>query len=249
MIRNFLIVFFFLFFGFFKAKAQSVKDSAFRIILTGVHVSGQLPQADLAKRFGENLSIGADFIWKTKKNFLFGFEGSYFFGKKVRDDVVASLKNADGFITDNEGYPADLRLTERGWNIYANFGKVFSKLGHNPNSGLMITLGAGYMQHKVKLYDANKKVAAVRGDLAKGYDHLTGGFALTQFIGYQYLSNNRLANFNVGFEFYEGFTQSFRGFNYNTGLIDNAKRTDVLVGLRFTWILPLYKRGKDFYYY
>lgn len=230
-------------------KGQSVKDSCFRIILTGVHFSGQLPQADLAKRFGGNLSAGADFMWKTKKNILFGLEGSYFFGKNVKEDVISSLRNADGFVTDNEGYPADLRLTERGWNIYGNIGKVFSKLGHNPNSGLMITVGVGYMQHKVKLYDANKKVAAVKGNLAKGYDHLSGGFALTQFIGYQYLSNNRLANFNFGIEFYEGFTQSYRGFNYNTGMVDDAKRHDVLVGLRFTWILPLYKRAKDYYYY
>ena len=230
-------------------QAQSVKDSAFRIILTGVHVSGQLPQADLAKRFGENLSVGADFIWKTNKNFLIGLEGSYFFGKKVRDDVISSLRNSDGFVTDNEGYPADLRFTERGWNIYANFGKVFSKLGHNPNSGLMVTVGVGYMQHKVNLYDADKKVAAVKGDLVMGYDHLSGGLGLTQFVGYQYLSNNRLANFNIGFEFYQGFTKSYRGFNYNTGLVDNTKRKDVLMGLRFTWILPLYKRTKDYYYY
>lgn len=243
-------IFFFSFFLFTSSfKAQSVKDTCFRILLTGVHISGQLPQADLAKRYGANLSVGADFIWKTKKNFLFGVEGSYFFGKNVREDVISSLKNSDGFVTDNEGYPADLRLTERGWNFYANVGKLFSKLGHNPNSGLMITVGAGYMQHKVKLYDADKTIAAVKGDLAKGYDRLSGGFGLTQFIGYQYLSNNRLANFNVGFEFYEGFTKSYRGFNYNTGLEDNAKRLDILTGLRFTWILPLYKRTKDYYYY
>lgn len=232
-----------------QLNAQSVKDSSFRIIMTGVHISGQLPQNNLAERFGPNLSAGVDLIWKTKRNFLFGIEGSYFWSKNVREDVVASMKNSDGFITDNEGYPADLRTTERGWNFYANVGKLFSKLGHNPNSGVYFTVGAGYMQHKVKLYDANQKIAAVKGDLKKGYDRLSGGFALTQFIGYQYLSKNRIANFNFGVEFYEGFTQSYRGFNYDTGLKDTRKRIDVLIGIRFTWILPLYKRAKDFYYY
>lgn len=245
--KSFIIVFLLILTRY--STAQSVKDSAFRIVLTGVHFSGQLPRADLAERFGANLSAGADLILKTKKNFIFGIEGSYFFGKNVKEDVISSLRNTEGFVTDNEGYPADLRLTQRGWNFYANVGRVFSKLGHNPNSGLVITVGAGYMQHKVNLYDASKKVAAVKGNLAKGYDHLSGGFGLTQFIGYQYLSNNRLANFNIGIEFYEGFTQSFRGFNYNTGLKDDIKRRDILTGLRFTWILPLYKRGKDFYYY
>lgn len=235
--------------SFFNSKAQSVKDSSFRIILTGVHISGQLPQNNLAERFGPNFSAGVDLIWKSKHNFLFGVEGSYFWSKNVREDVVACMKNSDGFITDNEGYPADLRLTERGWNFYANVGKLFPKTGHNPNSGMFFTVGAGYMQHKIKLYDANQKIAAIKGDLKKGYDRLSGGFALTQFLGYQYLSNNRLANFNFGFEFYEGFTQSFRGFNYDTGLNDTQKRMDILIGFRFTWILPLYKRTKDFYYY
>jgi hypothetical protein len=235
--------------SFNYAFSQSVKDSTIRILVVGIHLSGQLPQNDLAKRFGPNLAAGASFSWKTKKNFLFGIEGTYVFGKKVKEDVVSNMRGSDGFITDNEGYPADLRLTHRGLNLSVNAGYVFSKFGHNPNSGLFVSIGAGYMVHKVNLYDANQKIAAVKGDLAKGYDRLTGGFALTQFIGYRYLSNNRLANFYIGFEFQEGITKSLRGFNYNDGLSDTQKRYDVINGLRFGWELPLYKRTKDFYYY
>jgi hypothetical protein len=231
-----------------QTMAQSVKDSCFRILMVGVHFSGQLPKYDLEKRFGPNLSAGGSFTWKTKHNLLFSVEGSYFFGTNVREDVVSSIRNDRGQITDNEGYPADLRLTERGWNIYANIGYMISKLGHNPNSGVFVTAGGGWMQHKVNLYDANKKVAAVNGDLKKGYDRLSGGLGLSQFIGYKYISNNRLANFYFGFEFYEGFTQSLRGSNYDTGLEDTQKRFDMLVGFRFGWLLPLYKRTKDFYY-
>lgn len=229
--------------------AQSVRDSSFRILMVGVHLSGQLPQYDLAKRFGPNLSAGGSFTWKTKQNILIGFDGSYMFGKNVREDVVSSIRNEDGFVVDNEGYPADLRTTLRGWNLYINAGYLFNKLGHNPNSGLFFTLGGGYMQHKVKLYDANQKIAAVKGDLKKGYDRLSGGFALSQFIGYKYLSNNRLANCYFGIELFEGFTQSYRQINYDTGLKDTQKRFDMSVGFRFGWILPLYKRTKDFYYY
>ena len=228
--------------------AQSVKDSCVRILMIGFNFSGQLPQNDLAARFGPSLSAGGSFAWKTKQNILVNVEGSYFFGRNVKEDVVASMRNSDGHITDNEGFPADLRLTERGWNIYAHVGYVFSKLGHNPTSGLFVTVGGGWTQHKVKLYDANQKIAAVKGDLKKGYDRLTGGIGISQFIGYKYISNNRLANCYFGFEFYEAQTQSLRGFNYDTGLEDTQKRLDVLVGFRFGWILPLYKRTKDFYY-
>ena len=91
-----------------KTLAQSVKDSSFRILMVGVHFSGQLPKYDLEKRFGPNLSAGGSFIWKTKHNLLFSVEGSYFFGNNVREDVVSSIRNDKGQITDNEGYPADL---------------------------------------------------------------------------------------------------------------------------------------------
>ena len=234
-----------------KVKAQgSVKDSAFRIMMVSVHFSGQIPQKDLAKRYGPNLSAGGTYVWKTRRNVLFGAELSYFFGRNLREDPLKNFRVGDeNKITDNEGYPADLRMTERGWNIYANMGYLFSKFGHNPNSGLFFTVGAGWMQHKIKFYDPEGKVAVVSGDLKKGYDRLSGGFALSQFIGYQYLSNNRLANFNIGIEFYEGFTKSLRGYNYDTGLTDTQQRLDVMMGLRVAWTLPLYRRLKDFYYY
>ena len=243
-----IILFFALLLFFAQANAQgSVKDSTFRIMMVNIHFSGQIPLLDMAKRYGPNLSAGGSYVWKTKHNVLFGAEVSYFFGRNINEDPLKSYRVGDGNqITDNEGYPADLRLTERGWNVYANAGYLFSKLGHNPNSGVFFTVGAGWMQHKIKFYDANKKVAAVYGDLKKGYDRLSGGFATSQFIGYQYLSNNRLANFNFGFEFYEGFTHSLRGYNYDTGLADTKQRLDVMIGFRIAWTLPLYRRLKDF---
>jgi len=248
--KKLLLVFSLIISGTVLRAQGSVKDSAFRIMMVGVHISGQIPQADMAKRYGANLGAGGSYTWKTKKNMLFGVEGTYFFGRNIKEDPLAGLRIPEtGQLVDNEGYPADLRLTERGWNIYANVGYLFSKLGHNPNSGVFFTVGGGWMQHKIKFYDPNKKVAAVNGDLKKGYDRLTGGFALSQYIGYQYLSNNRLANFNFGFEFYEGFTKSMRGYNYDTGMADTKQRFDVMIGFRFAWTLPLYKRLKDVYYY
>lgn len=233
------------------SKGQSIKDSSFQVPIVGVHFCGDLPQGDLAKRFGPNLSGGLSFLFKTKKNILFGAEGSYFFGRNVKENVISQMLTSEGYVIDNEGYPGDLRLTERGWNIYLVAGKIFSKIGgHNPNCGLMIWGGIGYMQHKIKLYDANQKIAAVKGDLKKGYDRLSGGPALTQFIGYSYLSNRKFVNFYFGIELFEGFTKSFRLYNYDTGLKDTKQRFDMQVGARVGWLLPIYKRvPKEFYYY
>ena len=246
---RFLFFIFFIFSVELISAQAPVGDTCLNVPMVTVHFSGQLPCGDLAARFGENLAVGGNFLFKHAKTWIVGVDGSYFFGKAVRENVLTNLKNADGFVIDNEGFPADLRVTERGWNAYLVVGIVFPKLGNNPNSGLTINLGFGYMQHKIKLYDAQQKIAAVKGDLKKGYDRLSGGYSMHQYIGYLYLSDNRLINFTAGFEFYEAITKSYRGFNYDTGLPDTKTRLDYLIGFRIGWILPLYKRGPQRFYY
>jgi hypothetical protein len=228
--------------------SQGIADTTINVPLISINFAGQKPFGDLKNRFGDNLAIGGSFLFKARRTWVIGVEGNYFFSKNVKENVVAQMKTNDGFVIDNEGFPADLRITERGFTSYLVIGKLFPKLGHNPNSGLIVNVGFGYMQHKIKLYDASQKIAAVKGDLAKGYDHLSAGPAMEQFIGYLFLSGNRLVNFIAGFEFHEGYTKSLRGFNYNTGTPDTQQRKDYLIGFRIAWVLPLYKRTQDFYY-
>jgi hypothetical protein len=113
----------------------------------------------------------------------------------------------------------------------------------------MISLGGGYLQHKINLYDAQHKVAAVKDQRVYGLDRLSSGFSTSLFVGYLFLSENRLLNFYGGFEICQAFNSSVRKFNYDTGLPDTQKRFDVLSGVKFGWILPLYqKKPNDFYY-
>lgn len=224
-------------------------DTSVTVPLLGINVSMQLPGGDLAKRFGANLAAGGIFAVKTRSNWLIGLEGNYFFGRNVREDVLSNLKNPDGFVVDNEGYPADLRVSERGLAFHLCGGRMFRFLSANPNSGLIVMLGAGFLQHRVKLYDAQQRVASVQGDLIKGYDRLTGGPSLMQFAGYLFLGEHRLVNFYFGFECYEAFTKSYRKLNYDTGQPDTRSRLDVLTGFRAGWVLPLYKKSPNDYYY
>ena len=229
------------------SKAQI--DSAISVPIVGIHFGGQLPAGDLVKRFGPALNIGGAFMYKTNKNWLLGIESNYFFGAKVKEDVLSQLKSSSGSVVDNEGFPADLRVTERGLGVHFTFGRVFKFLSANPNSGLMCSVGAGYLQHKINLYDAQQKVAAIKGELRYGYDRLTNGVSCSQFLGYLFLSESRLLNFYFGFEAYQGFTKSVRKLNYDTGLTDTEPRLDLIYGFRFGWILPLYKKKpNDFYY-
>jgi len=226
------------------------RDSAIAIPMLGVHFSAQLPFGDLANRFGQSFSAGGSFLYKTNTNWLIGVEASYLFGSVVKENVLLQLQNSDGFVTDNEGYPANLRITERGLATQLVGGRIFRVFGSNPNSGLCITIGVGYLQHKVHIYDAQQRVASLSGDLKKGYDRLTSGISLSQFVGYMYLGKKRLSNFYAGFEFYEAFTQSVRQLNYSTASPDTENRNDILAGFRVGWILPLYKKlPADYYLY
>ncbi|MBL7917939.1 MAG: hypothetical protein JNM96_06050, partial [Bacteroidia bacterium] len=195
-------------------------DTTIAAPLIGVHFGGNLPLADLAKRYGPNMNAGINFMYKTKKNYLLGLDFNYLFGKNIKEDVLVNLKTEDGFMVDNSGYPADIRVSERVVTFNLYFGKVFNLLSANPNSGLVINGGAGYMQHKIHFVDAQVQIAAINGDIRNGYDRLTNGICFHQFLGYMYLSDNRLLNFYSGFEFYEGITKSVRKLNYDTGLSD-----------------------------
>lgn len=225
------------------------KDSTIAVPMIGMYYSLQLPQADLSERFGFNNCAGINFMYKTNTNWIVGFEANYMFGNNVKIDPLLQLRTPEGTVTDNEGYPANVRVTERGLGLHFIGGKVFPIFGSNANSGLMITIGAGYLQHRINLYDVNQKIAALKDNLRFGYDHLTVGFSLSQFVGYLHMSKNRLSNFYVGVEFYEAFTKSLRQLNYNSALPDTERRLDVLTGFRVGWVLPLYKRmANDFYY-
>lgn len=234
--------------GWFTGFSQALRDSSYNIPMTGLHLSGQLAMGDLADRFGNTMSAGIPFMYKTRKNWIIGVEGHYFFGKTVKENTTTILETPEGTITANDGAPGRLRINERGLNFYATFGKVLPFWQKNRNCGPIVLVGVGYMQHKVNIYDVGKNIPQLRGDLRKGYDRLSGGVAITQFVGYLYLSENRLANFYAGFECNQGFTKGLRGYQYDTMTTDSAPRFDAQLGFRVGWILPLYKRIKEFYY-
>jgi len=46
-----------------------------------------------------------------------------------------------------------------------------------------------------------------------------------------------------------GFTQGRRDFLYDVARKDDSKRHDVLVGFKFGWIVPIYKKLSEETYY
>jgi hypothetical protein len=211
----------------------------------------QLPGGDLVHRFGLNSAAGMALSYKTRNNFIYGAHWSYMFGKDLRgENPIDSITTSEGFVIDGEGKFADLRMFERGFTLGLSAGKIFNTVfSPNVNSGLMVTAGVGYLQHKIKIYDNGARSPQFDKELLKGYDRLTSGIMATEFVGYFYLSRNRYVNFYGGFEFYQGFTKSRRSWDYSLMRADTENRIDLLTGFRVGWILPLYKSSARVKYY
>jgi len=204
----------------------------------------------MAKRFGENSAMQLNVDFKTKYNWVLGVNGSYFFGKIIKESLFDSISTADGQVINRAGQFADIRLYERGFTLSGTIGRLITFNRPNPNSGLMVNIGLGFMQHKIRIETIGNDVPQLSKEYKKGYDRLSNGFLLTESIGYLYLSNNRLANIYIGLDCMQGFTRNRRSFDYDLMKKDTQKRVDILFGGRIAWILPLYKKApQDFYTY
>lgn len=231
---------------------QSYGQNKGNALLLTINYGNQFPQKDLKPRFGNNLTVGFNLEYLTaKSNLIFGLQSSLIFGNEVKENVLSTLQNENGIIYNNNFSNATVDLRERGFYSGAYIGKLFGLLKENKRFGIRVQLGAGLLQHKIRIQvDPNSFVTELTDEGQKGYDRLTNGLALQQFVGYQHHSKNRLINFYAGFEFIEGFTMNRRNINVDTGLTDTAERLDLLVGFRLGWTLPFYLGEKaDTIYY
>ena len=238
------------------SRGQNIKDSSLFFPLVKFSYAFQLPAGDLANRFGFNSNLCLDFSIKTKKNLIVGMNGSFFFGDQIKErGILDTIKTSTddgahtGFVINQNGNPEVVRLFERGLTVSLHIGKIFPIFSPNKNSGLVFYAGPTYIRHKIKLYDVDKQAQQLTKDYLKGYDRLTSGFGLHEFIGYIYFGNKRMLNFFWGFEFMQTFTKSQRSYDYDLMRADTQKRTDLLNGIRIGWILPLYRKTPQEFYY
>ncbi len=249
MVKAFLL-FFFVYLPFVAFSQQNIKDSVLSFPMIGASAAYQIPGGDLSERFGNNFNIGGVFQWKTKKNYLIGLEGQFIFGNKVKENTILdSLSTSQGGIISSLGEFADVVLYERGLKFELKLGKIFPVFGPNKNSGIFTSLGAGILQHKIRIENQGSSIPSIEGDYKKGYDRLTNGMSVTAFAGYINFGNKRLVNFYAGLEITQGFTQNRRSFDFDSRKEDLKKRNDLLMGIRVAWVIPIYKRApKEFYY-
>ena len=236
-----------------SANAQrNMADSIIPSTWLVVNYGGGFTNADLADRYGYLNHIGIFAGYKTKKNWVFGLDAAYMFGSKVRmTGIFDHLVDSHGNITDQNGDIAIVRALPRGFYANAVVGKVLPILSPNPNSGIYVNFGVGYLLHKMRVETQDHVVPQLELDYRKGYDRMTTGINTSQFIGYALMANDSPINFYAGFYAQQGFTYNRRTINFDTPdtPVSTDLRLDLQYGFKIGWMIPVYQRQpKDFYF-
>lgn len=231
-----------------KAFAQKKGDIASNKIINIQFIyQGQSPSGDWEKQYGISHGMGVGLNYKSQTNWVFSTEACFMLSGNLKGGVnLINLTNSNNFtFNSNNGTPATVDLSMRGFHSFAKIGKVFPVSKFNKNHGIFVQAGAGYLMHYLNFNIPQNTVAQLDENHQKGYDRLHGGLATSQFLGYYFHSESRLVNFCVGLEFVQGYTKNLREFNYDSGAYDKGDKQDNIVGLRLMWMIPIYLSKKD----
>ena len=225
----------------------SAVDSASLFVYTQFEFSYNIPLADLRKDFKNFLSVGTGINVKTKSNWIIGFTFNYQFEGKVRADVLEQEfkhlvpAGANYFISNDGTATNEISVDYRGLQFTLMAGKVFCFTPRFRNSGLVLKAGIGVLQHYMHITNPNNKVLSLNEEYRKGYDRLTLGFSLYQFIGYQHLTKKNLLCFYGGIEVVENWAKRQRAYDFSLMGKDNNRYFESYIGFKVGWIVPLYK--------
>lgn len=207
------------------------------------------PGADMAERYGTSFRAGAQVFYKTKSNWVVGLKYDYLFGNNLRmDSLLINVIDQYGTFIGNGGQRLSVNIYQRGYMFGVQGGKIIN-LGNNRDNGIAVLSTVGFMEHKVFIRDREQAIPALLGDYKKGYDRLTNGLVLEQFVGYSYFASNGLLNFFIGLNLTAGFTQGRRDYLFDVRRPDNAKRLDLLYGVKAGMYIPIFKRKSEDYYF
>ncbi|HLV41098.1 MAG TPA: hypothetical protein VKY37_02375 [Brumimicrobium sp.] len=240
------------FFASFSTYGQRDASKAIGTPYIGVQYGVNWTGGELADRYGLTNALGSHAGYKTKRNWIYGIDGNFFFGNDVKiDGLLQNLRDQSGHIMNTSGTPAIILYFNRGFNVNLSVSKILPLLNPNPNSGVMVQFSAGYLWHKLRIESQEDEVPQIEGDYLKGYDRLTIGANTSQFVGYSYMADRGILNFYGGVYFQQGFTVNQRDvfWDHPTEKVSKDLRIEHMFGIRLGWLIPIYKREpKDYYF-
>lgn len=202
------------------------------------------PGADLKERFNTFSALGLGVDYKFKSNFSIGVNYEWMFANNIKNtSPFSSITSTSGQVIDQNGDFSQIRLNMKGHLATLNLGYLINLPSDEPNSGLLIQVGGGFLQHRIDIVSSQVTIPQVNGDYEFGYDKMTYGFATTQYIGYQYLVEKNRYHFRLGVAFNQGFTEGRRTWDFNTNSSGLDKRFDTTVALKASLIVPVYTKS------
>lgn len=247
---------------------RDIKTEAIPVYMFQATYAFHFPALDNKSLYGISNNIGGSFVFKSENNLLLTFNANYIFGPKVKSDrpgyddrigiLGEGITTNDGEITGSSGSFASLAFNQRGFHAQGEVGYLFP-LGPNPNSGLFVQAGLGYLVNRIRIdFETNlyNTPFVVYEDYQYGYDRMRGGLAGHFETGYLYVGETRVLNFSVSLEVTYARTRELRDYDFRVfdgvpvGFTDPNKRyNDMYYGIRVCWNIPTYQRQPDEYYY
>lgn len=242
--------------------AKSIMKESIPVSMFQVSYAFHLPALDNKTTYGVSNTIGGGFMQKTENDWLFGINGHYIFGPKVKGDRIdilgEGITTIDGEVIGGSGNITSLSVAQRGFHFQGEIGKMIP-LGMNPNCGVFFKAGIGYLRNRIRIdYETQmyNTPYQVDGDYQYGYDQMRGGVAFHFETGYLMLNDTRLLNWSISLEATYARTRNLRAYDFRVfdgvpvGPVDQHKRfNDLYYGIRITWNIPTYQRQAEEYYY
>lgn len=249
MIKIFLSIIL-VFLGLTVFGQRNVTKDVISTPMVGLHYSAMIPFADMKDRYGFLNQIGATAGYKDKQNWVYGIEGNFYFGNRVKNDSIFNfMRDNLGNISEADGQFGIVEILSRGFNINAHMGKIIPIFGSNPNSGLYVNFGVGYTLMKYRIQTTYDFIPILEEENRKLYDRQTVGLSLSQFVGFSQISSNRSIHFYGGIYANQGFTKFSRSYFYDQGPAPTGLLRDFQIGLRAGWYVPIYKRKAKTIYF
>jgi hypothetical protein len=242
MIRYSLILLAVCYSTIFHAQIYDRLDFSFRYGM-------DIPSADMGDRFGSsfNPELGIQF---DKKNYFVGIHGGMFLGPIVNEDVISNLRTDDGLLISQQEDLAVITMKQRGFIVGLNAGKFIPLVENYGTHGIRIRVGLNVLTHYIIFNNETASTNQLLGEYANGYDRLSRGWGIEEFVGYQYVSTKNTVRVFVGFNGIQARTRNLRPYNFDTRERDETIRFDVLSGIRVGMAISLFENadGSDIYY-